>query len=365
MQISDKYLFSQDSDLASIKRVLYEKKLSGTSDVISEYESCLARFFESDYAIATSSGTSALQTALFAAGVEAGDHVIVPPTCPSMTILPILYIGAKPVFCDVCKGSLGLDVEALQNKLGDNVKAVIEVPMWGYPTGTDNLSQFLKVKGIPFILDMAQAHGTKLNDKYLSYYADISCFSTHDRKILSTGEGGYILTNNQLYRDRMKSFIQFGNMDGLSFGLNFKLGALQAAIGMSRIPNIINQIDIRRNNATQIISGIKNVNVAEFYIPKGGAPNYYTLLLKLNFKKNTEFIEFLSKEGIPSDILRYDYRVLYEYPLFNNLGGGCKNAENLVKSITTIPVHPEITSEQINYIITKINSFQEKPNGKY
>ncbi len=360
MDISDKYLFFQDNDFKNIKKALLEKKLSGTSNIISEYEACLAEFFKSKYAVATSSGTSAIQTALFAVGVKSGDEVIVPPTCPSMTILPILQIGAKPVFCDTYENNFGLNIKDLRNKISSKTKAVIEVPMWGYPTNVAELGKLLKTKNTPFILDLAQAHGTRLNGKYLSYYSDLSCFSTHDRKILATGEGGFILTDNPFYKNKTKNFTQFGNMEGISFGLNFKLGGLQAALGVSRISNIQNQLNIRDTNAKYIVDGVKNDNVREFDILKNGYPNYYTLLFKLSFNNNAEFMRYLAKNGIPSDIIRYNYKVLYKYPLFKGLSRKCKNAESLVRSITTIPVHPGLTRKQLTYIVNKINSFKRE-----
>jgi len=357
MKISDKYLFSTKDDIQNLKKILADKKLSGTSDIVLEYEDCLKKFFDSRHAIAVSSGTSAIQTALFSVGVRSGDEVIVSPTCPMMTVFPIMHMGAKPVFCDTCVDNFGLDINDLEKKINSKIKAVIEVPMWGYPTDVIKLKEFLKSKETPLILDLAQAHGTKVKNQYLSSFGDISCFSTHDRKILATGEGGYILTNNNQYENEARSFIQFGNMDGKSFGLNFKLGALQASIGIGRIGYIQNQLDIRKKNAKSIIARIKNKKVKEFIIIDGGKPNYYALLLQLDFEDNLKFIDSLSQSGIPSDILRYNYKVLYEYPALEHLQKTCKNAENLARKITTIPVHPGLNSSELDYIVDQINTF--------
>ncbi|MDD5528163.1 MAG: aminotransferase class I/II-fold pyridoxal phosphate-dependent enzyme [Patescibacteria group bacterium] len=358
MNISDKYLFSGDNDLENITKALLSKKLSGTSDLVLDYEKRLGKFFNSKHAIATSSGTSAIQTALFSAGVSNGDEVIVPPTCPVMTIFPIIHVGAKPIFCDTCVDNFGLNITDLRCKISPRTKAVIEVPMWGYPTDVIGLREFLGLKGIPLILDLAQAHGTKINERYLSAYGDLSCFSTHDRKILATGEGGFILTDSDRYEIEARSFIQFGNMDGKSFGLNFKLGALQASLGAGRIKFIQNQLNQRKDNARRVADGIKNKKVKEFDIIKGGNPNYYVLLLRLSFDDNGRFIDFLSRKGVPSDILRYDYKVLYKYPILEALAVDCRNAEFLSKSITTIPVHPGINIGELDYIISQINAFK-------
>lgn len=209
MEIKDKYLFSNVHDFEYIKKVLLNKKLSGTADIVNEYELKLANFFNSKFAVTTSSGTSAIQTALFAVGVNQGDDVIISSTCPVMSVFPIIQSGANIIFCDTVKDNFGLSINEMETLITPKTKAVIEVPMWGYPTNVKELQGVLKSKNIPLILDLAQAHGTKLNNHYLSYYGDIFCFSTHDRKILATGEGGFLLTNNENYYNKSKSFIAF------------------------------------------------------------------------------------------------------------------------------------------------------------
>jgi|SRR3989344_2300260 len=356
MKISDKYTFLSDDDLSVVKRILETKKFSGTSEFIGEYEKKLVSFFGSKYAVAISSGTAAIQTALFILGISNGDEIIVPSTCPSMSVFPIIFAGAKPVFCDTEVDNLGLKIQEIEKSITSKTKAIMEVPMWGYPTNVEKLRDFAKSKNIPLILDLAQAHGTKLNNKYLSSYGDISCFSTHDRKIIATGEGGFILTNNEEYYKKAISFIQFGNMNGIDFGLNYKLGAMQAGLGISRIDFIEEQLETRHKNANYVVSNIKNKLVEELKIVDGGSPNYYSLILKLNFNNNLEKIKLLEDCGIPSDISRYNYRVLYEYPAFERFKRICPNSEKLAKSITSIPVHPALTKQELDYMIENINN---------
>lgn len=358
MKISDKYLFLNISDLESIKKALANRKLSGTSDILEEYENKLSYFFRSKYSIGVSSGTSALQTALFVLGVNQEDEVILSSTCPPMTVFPIVYIGAKPIFCDTYSDNFGLNLDDLKTLVTPRTKVVIEIPMWGYPTDVEKLQKFLKPKNIPLVLDLAQAHGTKINNHYLSHYGDISCFSTHDRKILATGEGGFILTNRDDYYKKAKSFIQFGNMNGIDFGLNYKLSSLQAALGISRINHIPEQLNIRKNNANYIVKNINNSRIKELNIITSGEPNYYFLLLRLNFDRNFKLIKFLDNNGIPSDIIKYNYKVLYQYPVFSQFKRICSDSEKLTQNITTIPVHPGLNKKNLDYMISTINSFQ-------
>jgi perosamine synthetase len=357
MKISDKYSFYDQSDLKTLEKVIKNKKLSGTTGVVVEYEKKLSSFFESDYALAVSSGTSAIQVALYALGVRANDEVIISSVCPSMSVVPIIELGAKPIFCDTHEDNFGLDIDELAKLISSKTRAVIEVPMWGYPTDVIKLKSFLKEQKIPLLLDLAQAHGTKIDGNYLSNYGDISCFSTHDRKILPTGEGGFCLTNrNELY-EKMQSYSRFGNMDGINFGLNFKLGSLQAGLGINRINLVSEQIKQRTKNAKYILSNIKNQKIKEFKIIEKASPNYYTLLLSFQEDECKGFIDYLDKNGIPSDIKRYNFKVLYNYPLFEKYKSKCNKSEKLSKTVTTVPVHPGLTKKELDYISDTINRY--------
>lgn len=358
MKISDKFAFYDKGDIKIVSKIIQDKKLSGTSKVIFDYEKKLALFFESKYSVAVSSGTSAIQVALYTLGIKTGDEVIVSSTCPSMSIVSIIELGAKPIFCDTHEDSFGLDINDLKRIITSKTKAVIEVPMWGYPTDVVGLKRYLIKHKIPLVLDLAQAHGTKYNNKFLSHYGNISCFSTHDRKILPTGEGGFCLTNNLNHYKKMQSYIKFGNMNGIDFGLNFKLGSMQAGLGINRINFISKQIAKRTNNAKYILSKINNKEIKEFNIINKGLPNYYTLLLRLEKGNCDKFIDYLNKNGISSDIKRYNFKVLYKYPLFKKYSRKCSNSEKLVQSITTVPVHPGLTKKDLDYVVDIINKFK-------
>ncbi|MFP4515116.1 MAG: aminotransferase class V-fold PLP-dependent enzyme [Parcubacteria group bacterium] len=357
MKISDKYTFYDKKDIEIVTEIIKSKKLSGTSNFVLEYEQKLASFFESKHAVAVSSGTAAIQVALYALGVKAGDEVIISSACPLMSVVPIMELKVKPVFCDTNENDFGLNLNDLKKLISPKVKAVIEVPMWGYPTNVIDLNKYLKRNNIPLLLDLAQAHGTQINNKHLSNYGDISCFSTHDRKILATGEGGFCLTDKKNLYNKMQSYIKFGGMNGIEYGLNFKLAALQAGVGINRINFISKQLKKRSENAHYLLNKINNEKISEFKIIKKGLPNYYTLILTTNNYNAKHFMDYLDRYGIPSDIKRYNFKVLYKYPLFKKYLRKCKNSEKLSQNITTIPVHPGIKKKELNYMANIINNY--------
>lgn len=357
IKVSDKFSDYQKADLDAITESL-NSSISGTSETVEAYEKCLSEWFECNEAIAVSSGGAALSVALYAAGVKPGDEVILTPTSPLCTVYPIMWAQATPVFCDVLPDSFGANLEDLKGLITSKTKAIIDIPMWGYPTQVDQLQAVAQSHGIPLILDLAHSHGSKLHGKHLSAYGDLSCFSTHDRKPLATGEGGFVLTDNPALAETCRLYTRFGNLNGENFGLNFKLGALQAALGMSRLSRLGGQIESRRKNANTLLELIDNPHVNQFPVLEGGSPNYYALLLNIAFQDNMEFMRYLSSQGIPSDVLKYGGKPLYKFPLITQYHRSCPNADQIFKTLTTIPVHPGVTSQQLEHIAAAINNYK-------
>lgn len=357
MKINDVFNSYTRKEKSAIYKVIKKYKLSGTSPIIQKYEQKLSNFFNSSYAVALSSGTAAIHCALFVLEINDGDEVIVPPIAPIMTLIPLLQQKAIPVFVDCKNDQFSYDILALEKCITKKTKAIITVPMWGYPYEYSELIEICKKNKIYLIEDNAQAHGTIYQGKVIGNNGVISCYSTHNRKILSTGEEGFILTNNLDIYNRVKAFSKFGNMDFKTFGVNYKLSALQAALGIERIKKINWQIRVREKNARDVLSELNNKYIEEINYPKNSKPNYYSLVLR--FKSVNDVLKIrkrMNNKGIPSDVIRYKLKPLYEYPLFEDWKNDCGNAEKLVNSITTIPVHPGIKNKDKQFIITVLNN---------
>ncbi len=358
MKIDDKYLVFDPTEIEVLGNALLSKQLSGTSQYIELYEKKLSEFFGIKYAIAVSSGSAALHAALYSLGVRDGDEILIPAISPIPTVLPIITSHAIPKLVDTDPMGFGFDIDDLKRKITKKTKAAMLVPLWGYPIDYDPILRILKQHNMPLIEDAAQAHGTRVRGKYVGTFGDIGCFSTHDRKILSTGEGGFILTNREDVYKTVKKFIQLGTMDGTTYGVNYKLSTLQAALGMHRIKQIPRQIGKRKKNKQLLMELLSRSLIQELPVIKDGEPNYYSLVLYLPWGKlkNQKFIDALASKGIPSDILRYDYKPIYERPLFSSFTSDCPNALSLLHHITTIPVHPKISIKEIHYMAAILKS---------
>jgi perosamine synthetase len=178
--------------------------------------------------------------------VRPGDEVILPATSPLPTGMPILTCGATPVIVDTLPRSLALDPASVQAKLTDRTRAVITLPLWGYPNDDHDTLALLADAGIPVIEDACQAHGTTVAGRHAGTNTTAGCFSTHDRKLLSTGEGGFVLTNDDQLADRIDFYTHLGHLNGTVHGVNYKLAAPLAAIGLRRLAHLHPQIQARR-----------------------------------------------------------------------------------------------------------------------
>lgn len=359
--IPDKYTHRYPDDLDTvIAAVASDEGLSGASPEVRRYELALQVFFKAKIAIAVSSGAAAISTALFAAGVGAGDEVILAPTPPLCTVFPVLAERAIPVFADTAPDHWGADPVSVAKMLTPKTKAIIDTLMWGYPAPVDEMYDFAKANRIPYILDLAHAHGTTLHGESIADFCDLACYSTHDRKPLSTGEGGFVLVADETVADAARAYTRFGNLDGETFGQNYKLNGVAAALGRSRLKYLAAKIETRRENAARLLAAIRHPNVRESDVIPGGQPNYYAVLLRLDFglpAQNRAFIDYLSAAGIPSDITRYGCRPLYESPTLAAFCRPCPNAEALLSSTTTLPVHPDVTADDIDYMAEVINAY--------
>ncbi|MFY0583755.1 DegT/DnrJ/EryC1/StrS family aminotransferase [Cystobacter fuscus] len=355
-RIDDSVQHRHPQDELYLRRAL-ETGLTGTAPIVEQYEQRISERYGIKHVLAVSSGSAAVAVALEGVDWEVGDEVIVPPSCPICTVLPLMARGLKPVFCDVRPHNFGLDPEDLARVVSPRTRAIIEVPMWGYPSRADELQGIARSLGVPLILDLAHCHVTRLQGRWLAEFGDIACFSTHEGKFMSTGEGGFVMTNDPARDAKMRAYTRFGNLDGKKVGLNYKLGGLQAAVGLARLDAIDWHLEVRARNRAYLLERIDNPLVRELPIVEGGVINGYALLMQVTRGDGRRFVEHLDAHGIPSDVKKYDNQPLYNYELLAPYRRDCKNARELLRSLTTIPLHPQLSDEDLQHIAATVNAY--------
>ncbi|MDG4833782.1 DegT/DnrJ/EryC1/StrS family aminotransferase [Solwaraspora sp. WMMD1047] len=360
--VNDRYTPSPCGELDEIAEVLAEGRLSGGAPVLPRYEQALADWFGVKRAVAVNSGSSALHATLVALGVRAGDQVLVPATAPLPTAMPILTCGATPVIVDTAPGSLAMDPDAVAARLTPRVRAAISLPLWGYPADDTPAAAILAAAGVPVIEDACQAHGTRSRGRYAGTNHRAGCFSTHDRKLLSTGEGGFVLTDDDNLADRIDHYTHLGHLTGRTHGVNYKLAGPLAAIGLRRLPGLHGQLRTRRANAHQLLAALP-VGGHLTELGHGDAqdePNYYNLVLTTSAAHLAPRLsEAFARAGLAPDSTRYGYRPLYHQQIFAPYATACPHAEHLAATTFQLPVHPDMSPTTLGWVADRVRVLAE------
>lgn len=354
--IDIKYVQIGHDELEAVRDTLVTADLSGNADVVGHYEQELANWFGARFAVACSSGTAAVHLALLALGVGPGAEVIVPATAPTMTALPVLALGAVPVFADVAHpATFALDLADVAGKLTPHTRAVIAVPMWGYPADGPELAQACRDWSVPLIEDAAQAHGTSLCGRYVGTHGAIGTFSTHARKLICTGEGGFCLTDDPVLADRLRPLRNLGKPPnggefGVGFGLNYKLPALAATLGRVQLSRLSSRLALRGLILGKLTAMAGEIAGLEpFPVPRDTQPNGYAALFTAEPALADRIAHRSRAAGIESDVLRYGYRPLYQTPVLARYAPTqpCRHAERLAATLVTVPCHERVATDEL------------------
>lgn len=357
--LDTKHLVIGRSEARAAAAAVRSGDVSGSAAVVSSYEQRLAKYFGTRRAVACSSGTAAVHLAVLALGVGTGDEVVVPATAPAMTALPVLAVGARPVFADIAGPcSFALDRTDVEAKLTSATRAVVSVPMWGYPADGPELVSACQGWRLPLIEDAAQAHGATVNGRLVGGQGRIGAFSTHARKLVCTGEGGFCLTDDEVLAARLAQLRNLGQAPGETgfgavFGLNYKLPAVSAALGIAQLARLPTRLAARGRVAGRLSAALAAIDgITMFPIRPGGTANHYALLLTAPAERASELGRAWQAAGIQSDTIRYSYRPLYRAPVFRHAAGGpCPNAERLCATLLTLPCHEGVTSADEERIV--------------
>jgi perosamine synthetase len=284
---------------------------------VQEFEEKFAAYVGSKYAVALSNCTTALHLAMIVAGVKEGDEVI----CPSMSYIAtansIKYVGATPVFAEVNPGTYNIDVNHAEKLITDKTKAILIVHQIGLPADIDAFKELCKKHNLILLEDAACAAGSAYKGHRIGYHSDLVCFSFHPRKVITTGDGGMITTNNEAYCNRLKLLRQHGMSvndrirhnsatviieDHLEVGYNYRLTDIQAAVGIKQLEKLDWIVEERRKIATRYQEAFAGIDTIRLPVePEGYFTNWqsYSVYLKPSCPvKRNDLMQALLDRGI-------------------------------------------------------------------
>lgn len=324
------------------------------------FENNFARFCEIKYAIGCSNGTSAIHLALLALGLKKGDRVITVPNTFIATTEAITHVLGQIQFVDVNEETALINIDLIEKAITANTKAIIAVDLFGQMPDMQRLREIANDHNLYLIEDAAQAHGAQWMGRQPGYYSDIATYSFFPAKILGCfGEGGAVTTNNDIYAEKINLLKDHGRKakyEHLIEGYGYRLDTIQAAILNVKLHQLRAKILERKLNAYYYNSYLHYNYIRE---DLGASSSYYMYVIKMQNRQ--KFMKYMQEKSIGTGIH-------YPIPLHQQLAykgyGRFPIAEKLAKEIVSIPVYPELTVEQSDYIVETINVFFNKSNSK-
>ncbi|MFA6569405.1 MAG: UDP-4-amino-4,6-dideoxy-N-acetyl-beta-L-altrosamine transaminase [Victivallales bacterium] len=360
------------SDIDAVIAVLQSDFIT-TGPKVSGFEKAVCDFTGAKFAVAVSSGTAALHCAMFAAGIRAGDEVIVTPMTFVASSNAIIYCGGTPVFADVLPGNLLLDPAEVVKKITKKTKAVVAVDYAGQPCDYDALRDICSKHGLLLISDACHSLGGGYRNSNVGTLADMTVLSFHPVKHITTGEGGMILTDNADFAGKMRMFRGHGITtdyrqreekgswfyEMVELGYNYRITDFQCALGISQLKKLPGWIIRRQSIATEYDNAFKN---NPSIIPIEKSPDishaYHLYVVRIEKADRNSIFTELRNAGIGVNV---HYIPVHLHPYYRKTFGTgeglCPIAEKAFGKIISLPVFPGLRDEELKTVITKIKGF--------
>ena len=351
-----------DEEIEAVTEVLKSGMLA-QGPKVEEFQDAFAQYSEAKHAIATSSGTTALHTALVAAGVEKGDEVITTPFTFAATSNSVLYSDATPVYADINPKTFNLDPEKIEEKITDKTKAILPVHLYGQPADMDPILEIAEKHDLKVIEDAAQAHGSTYKGKKIGSIGDLGCFSFYPTKNMTTGEGGMVTTNDDDLAEKsgmVRAHGESKRYEQSLLGYNYRMTDIAASIGLVQLKSIDKFNEKRNENAKYLSEGLSDVEgITTPYVDDNVTPVFHQYTIRVS-KDRDAFRQFLTDNEIGTGV-HYPI-VLYKQPYYQSLGitGNCPEAELAASQVISLPVHPSLTTEELDCIIETVKAGSEK-----
>lgn len=359
-----------EDDIKAVVEVLRSDWLT-TGPEGERFENMVAECCGTKYAVAVSSGTAALHCAMFAAGIGPGDEVIVPPMTFAATSNAVLYQGGLPVFTDVDANTLLIDPVEVSSKITTRTKAIIAVDYAGQPCDYDALRSIADKHGLLLIADACHSLGGSYKERPVGSLADVSVFSFHPVKPITTGEGGMIATDDKGFADRMRRFRSHGITtdarqrakegrwfyEMVDLGFNYRITDIQCALGLSQLKKLSFFVRRRNEIARLYTAALEDISeVDPIKIKENICHGYHLYVIRVNPHKSRrtrdEVFSSLLDMGVGVNV---HYIPIHLHPYYKKKYGYreglCPIAERAFREIISLPIYPGLKNKDIIHII--------------
>jgi len=364
-------IYWDDNCLREVNEVIMSGMNWAVGSKVEEFEKAICEYIGVRYAVTFNSGTSALHALLLAYKIGLGDEVIVPSFTFIATANAALFVGAKPVFADIEEETLGLDPQDVNERVTEKTRAIIAVHYGGCPSKIKELREIADDHKIILIEDAAEAFGARIGSLKVGTFGDGSILSFCQNKVITTGEGGAVITNDEKIYHRLKLIRSHGRLESQEYfsstqagnyvelGYNWRLSNILAALGIAQIRKADKIIEMRREKAQILTRKLSKINnIVPPRPPKGYFHVYQLYTIRVKNSLRDSLMKHLTKRGILSKIYFSPVHLTSFYrEKMGFKGGELPVTEKVSSEVLSLPIYPTISDDEINYIVKSINEF--------
>ncbi len=329
----------------------------GAGPKVTEFEKNYSKFAGVKHAIAVNTGTAALHAALMAIGIKSGDEVILPSFTFVATAEAVVLAGGKPVFADIDPETYTLSPEAVKKAITKKTRGIIPVDIYGLPADTAVIREIANNYDVKIVEDCAQSHGATCEGKPAGALADLACWSLYAAKNIGTGEGGVVTTDNYELAERVKMARTHGEKvkyQSLMLGTNYRMTEIQAAIGIVQLSRLQEFFTKRSRNAQRLTKNLKKTD--RIKLPprlENRTPSWYLYTIRIKDateEKRNSILKVMHEKGIGAEA--YYPTPVNQMPYYKENFGtfNLPETEKAAKQVLSLPIHPGVTEEQIDFI---------------
>jgi len=329
----------------------------GAGPMVTQFEKAFAKFACAKHTIAVNTGTAALHAAVVAAGVKTGDEVILPSFTFVATAEAVVLAGGRPVFADLNPETYNLSPEDVEKAITRKTKAIMPVDLYGLSSDMKPIREIADKHGLTIVEDAAQAHGTSYKGKSPGTFSEAACWSLYASKNMTTGEGGVVTTNDDKVAEVTRMVRTHGERAKYAseiLGCNYRMSEIQAAIGSAQLQKLPGFLEKRRLNAERlnaVLSESKRLCLPSE--PQEGKHSWYLYTVRIyngEANERDKLLDELHKKGIGAEA--YYVNPIHTMPFYRSNYGTreLKETEKAAKQVFSLPIHPAVTEDQIDFI---------------
>lgn len=367
-------IYTDEEDITKINQIIRRGQEWAIGPEIIELENMIKNYVGTDYCVVLNSGTSALHALLLAYQIGTNDEVIIPSFSFISTANSIQFVNATPKFSDIEEITFGLDPNLIESQITKKTKAIMPMNYGGMSCQIFEIQKLARDNNLFLIEDAAESLGSSINGKKVGSISDSAIFSFCGNKVLTTGEGGAVVTNSKDIYEKIKLISSHGRVDQKSYfnnqnesqyiglGYNWRMSSITAGLGISQLNKLDKIIKMRQENAKFLSSALSKIPELKVPQPPPGYEHIYQMYtIRLKDKKTRDLLhEYLTNKRIFSKVY---FSPIHLTDFYKNKYGYAKNdlpiTEKVSDEVLTIPLYPNMTSEEKSFLVESIREFFE------